>query len=161
MKHLKKFNESDNSNYYYEIPLPEWNRLYKTFEEDILNERDLSEIEKAINQNDKIGYRISNYRPKKMGKEMWYKRYVSPSYTDKIGVDIVSYTRNLVGDPIHEFHITKYTDEWYVVIMVGDPNFSPVPSVPFGVTPSLPKRDRKVFRCDQLEGLTKFLKDNI
>ena len=153
MKHLKKFNESDNSNYYYEIPLPEWNRLYKTFEEDILNERDLSEIEKAINQNDKIGYRISNYRP---------------SYTDKIGVDtsrtrikIVSYTRNLVGDPIHELYITKYTDEWYVVIMIGDPNFSPVPSVPFGVTPSLPKRDRKVFRCDQLEGLTKFLKDNI
>ena len=67
-----------------------------------------------------------------------------------------------MGDPIHEFHITKYTDEWYVVIMVGNPNFSPVPSVPFGVTPSLPKRDRKVvFRCDQLEGLTKFLKDNI
>jgi hypothetical protein len=151
MKHLKKFNESDNSDYYYEIPSPEWNRLYKTFEEDILNEKDLSEIEKAINQNDKIGYRISNRRSSTNLK----------NFLGKIGVDIVSYTRNLVGDPIHELYITKYTDEWYVVIMVGDPNFSPVPSVPFGVTPSLPKRDRKVFRCDQLEGLTKFLKDNI
>jgi hypothetical protein len=151
MKHLKKFNESDNSDYYYEIPSPEWNRLYNTFEEDILNEKDLSEIEKAINQNDKIGYRISNRRSSTNLK----------NFLGKIGVDIVSYRRNLVGDPIHELYITKYTDEWYVVIMVGDPNFSPVPSVPFGVTPSLPKRDRKVFRCDQLEGLTKFLKDNI
>jgi hypothetical protein len=141
MKHLRRFNESDNSNYYYEIRSSELN----TLEKDILNERDISEIKKAINHNP---YRISNYR---FGDTM----------SSTVGVDIISYRRNLVGDPIHELYITKYTDEWYVVIMVGDPNFSPVPSVPFGVTPSLPKRDRKVFRCDQLEGLTKFLKDNI
>lgn len=151
MKHLRRFNESDNSNYYYEIPSPEWDRLYKTFEEDILNERDLSEIGKIINQNDKIGYRISNRRSSTNLK----------NFLGKIGVNIISYRTNLVGDPIHELYITKYTDEWYVVIMIGDSNVSAVPSVPFGVTPSLPKRDRKVFRCDQLEGLTKFLKDNI
>ena len=107
MKHLRKFNESDSSSYYYEIPLSEWNTLAGRFEYDIMNKKDISEIKKAIKYNpDSPVYRLNGYIIKNWGTTGDGRR---------IGIDICSAKKDWLNDPIKEFRITKYTDEWYIV----------------------------------------------
>lgn len=146
MKYLKSFNESDSSSYYYEIPISEWNTLAGRFEYDIMNEKDISEIKKAIKYNPKSPIYRLKWRTTGDGR--------------RIGIDIYSAKKDWLNDPIKEFKITKYTDEWYIVKMYQSDENSSNGFLLFGFrinpTPSI----EKIFRCDQLEGLTKFLEDN-
>ena len=156
MKYLYKFNESiDTSEYYTEIEVGEWNKIADRLpnldqshqEYAKINDTDIEEVKRALKYDPKsISYRLNGFT-------IDLKKRVQSGFNHDV-IFIQSNKRNNLNEPILEFRIHKYTDEWYIVTMLDNRlSYS-------GIKTYISQKGKSVYKCDQLEGLIKFLEDN-
>ena len=146
MKYLKKYNESKSvskENYYYNINTAEYHDLLYTDGDYINNGPNAKPFTKE--ELDKLKYidKNSDYKFEFYTGSVDYA-YRSNNTAPRTSIIIISFRLSNIDG---EFYIYKIDDEWF---LIGGPKVVPVPLAASSWT---------YYKCDQFEGLLKFLAD--
>ena len=125
MKYLKKFNESDNNEYYTEISSITSQNLFTTNQQKFSSSEYNILVDKIRDKFKKCGSLFNEY---------------------SIEITFGKTPNTIVNTSMYKIHIIKYPDEWYYITFRVNEHWSVNGRYLFG---SL----SRYFKCDQFEGL--------